>query len=75
MTFTKYIALMLLGFALFVGYQAYAKHERCAGLRQAAEDDNLTVPENGMLFKQNTSKHAARTKTKNIITGGTHGNN
>jgi hypothetical protein len=45
MTFTKYIALMLLGFALFVGYQAYAKHERCAGLRQAAEDDNLTVPE------------------------------
>jgi len=30
---------------LFVGYQAYAEHERCAGLRQAAEDDNLTVPE------------------------------
>ena len=33
MTFTKYVALMLLGFALFVGYRAYAKHTMCAGLR------------------------------------------
>ena len=36
MTFTKYVALMLLGFALFVGYQAYAEHEeqhnRCTTL-------------------------------------------
>jgi predicted negative regulator of RcsB-dependent stress response len=36
MTFTKYVALMLLGFALFVGYQAYVKHEaqheRCTAL-------------------------------------------
>ena len=45
MTFTKYVALILLGFALFVGYQAYAKHERCAGLRQAADDYNLPLPE------------------------------
>jgi predicted negative regulator of RcsB-dependent stress response len=36
MTFTQYVALMLLGFAMFVGYQAYAEHEaqhnRCTTL-------------------------------------------
>jgi hypothetical protein len=32
MTFIKWAALMLLDFTLFVGYQAYTKHERCVGL-------------------------------------------
>lgn len=33
MTFTKYVALMLLGFTMFVGYQAYTKHEKCIEMR------------------------------------------